>query len=101
MIVVDDYFMIYFVDVIGIGLFGFIGVNFDDLKYGYIIMIFKFGWGDFDFLGYFKSCFNILFYWIIDVNEVVYGELMIGIVKDVFNSIYMMIGIGVGVGVIS
>ncbi|MGV3337726.1 MULTISPECIES: ROK family protein [Latilactobacillus] len=101
MTAVDDYFTTHPVDAIGIGSFGPIGVNPDDPKYGYITTTPKPGWGDFDFLGHLKSRFNIPLYWTTDVNEAAYGESMIGIAKDVPNSIYMTIGTGVGAGVIS
>jgi fructokinase len=91
MTAVDDYFTTHPVDAIGIGSFGPIGVNPDDPKYGYITTTPKPGWGDFDFLGHLKSRFNIPLYWTTDVNEAAYGESMIGIAKDVPNSIYMTI----------
>lgn len=101
MTAVDDYFTAHPVAAIGIGSFGPIGVNPEDPKYGYITTTPKPGWGDYDFLGHLKQQFDMPFYWTTDVNEAAYGEAMIGIAKDVPNSIYMTIGTGVGAGVIS
>lgn len=85
-------------EVVVIGFFGFIDIDKKLKIYGYIIMILKLYWVNVDLFGLIFKDFNVLFYFIIDVNSFVYGEVIVCNNIDLF--VYYIIGIGIGVGVI-
>lgn len=85
-----------------VGLFGLIDIDKNLKIYGFIMMILKLNWVNVDLFGVFCCVFNVLMYFIIDVNSFVYGEVVVcnNVGGCIENLVYYIIGIGIGVGVI-
>src|SRR5690606_5550480 len=96
---VIDYFRSRPVEAIGIGSFGPIGLDRSSPSYGHVTTTSKPGWGNFDFLGAFKSQFEVPFGWDTDVNAAALGEATWGAARGLDSCLYYTFGTGVGVGV--
>lgn len=93
------FFNKYEIDAIGIGSFGPIDLNPKSPTYGYITKTPKAGWSDFDFVGAFKSAYNVPVGFDTDVNAAILGEVYKGAAHGCSSAIYVTFGTGVGVGV--
>ena len=96
-----DYFKDKEIEALGIGCFGPIDVNRDSETYGYITTTPKLAWVNCDIVGAFKKALNIPVGFDTDVNGSALGESTWGITKGLKNSVYITIGTGVGMGIMS
>lgn len=97
-----EYFKDKEIDALGIGCFGPIDLNRSSETYGYITTTPKLAWRYFDMVGAFKKALHGLpVGFDTDVNGSALGEATWGITKGLENSIYITIGTGVGMGIIS
>lgn len=96
-----QYFQEKDVEALGIGSFGPIDLNRSSETYGYITTTPKLEWAGFDIVGAFKNSLRITVGFDTDVNAAALGEAVWGASQGLENSIYITIGTGVGVGVIS
>ena len=81
--------------------FGPIDVNRNSETYGYITTTPKLAWANCDIVGAFKKALNIPVGFDTDVNGSALGEATWGITKGLENSVYITIGTGVGMGIMS
>lgn len=96
-----NYFKEKDIEALGIGCFGPIDLNEHSDTYGYITSTPKLKWVNFDMVGTFKEALHIPVGFDTDVNGSVLGEATFGCAKGLENVIYITIGTGVGVGVVS
>ncbi|MCR4990224.1 MAG: ROK family protein [Lachnospiraceae bacterium] len=89
------------IDALGIGSFGPVDLDKGSPTYGYITKTPKEGWKDTDIAGLFKRELKIPVGFDTDVNCSAIGEHEFGIGKDVDSLVYITIGTGIGIGVIS
>lgn len=99
--VLIDYFKNENIEALGIGCFGPVDLNPRSSTYGYITSTPKPGWGNTDFVGPFKKALNIPVGFDTDVNGSALGEAAYGIGKGLTDLVYITIGTGIGIGVIS
>lgn len=95
-----EYFEKRDIDALGIACFGPIDLNRESETYGYITSTPKMAWQNTDVVGVFKSL-GVPIEFDTDVNGSVLGEYTWGIGKGLRSCIYITIGTGVGVGIIS
>ena len=98
---IASYFEQFKLEAIGIGCFGPIDLNRSSQTYGYITTTPKLKWANYDMVGFFRKHFRIPVGFDTDVNASALGEATFGITTGLENSIYITIGTGVGVGVIT
>lgn len=96
-----DYFKNENIDALGIACFGPVDLNPESETYGYITSTPKPGWRNTDFVGPFKNTLNVPIGFDTDVNGSALGEASYGIGKGLSNLVYITIGTGIGIGVIS
>ena len=84
----------------GLGCFGPLCLDERAANYGYITKTPKLEWVDCDFLGAFKSTFDLPIGFDTDVNGAVLAESMWGRGKGLDNIVYLTIGTGIGGGVL-
>ncbi len=96
-----EYFKEKDIEALGIGCFGPIDLNEQSETYGYITSTPKLKWVNFDMVGTFKKALHIPVGFDTDVNGSVLGEATFGCAQGLENVIYITIGTGVGVGVVS
>lgn len=96
-----DYFKKYDIRTLGIGTFGPADVNPASKTYGYITTTPKLAWKNYDIKGAFEKGLNVKVGFDTDVNAATLGEATYGCTKGLENSIYITIGTGVGVGVLT
>lgn len=96
-----EYFQDKKIEALGIGCFGPIDLNRSSETYGYITTTPKLAWTNYNIVGAFQEALGIPVGFDTDVNGSALGEATWGITKGLENSIYITIGTGVGVGVIS
>lgn len=89
------------IEALGIGCFGPIDLNKKSDTYGYITTTPKLAWQNFDMVGTFKRALKVPVGFDTDVNGSALGEYTWGIGKGLNSCIYITIGTGIGVGVIS
>ena len=89
------------IETLGIACFGPIDINPHSLTYGYITTTTKLAWQNFDIVGTFEKELNVPIGFDTDVNGSALGEYKFGIGKSVQNLVYITVGTGVGIGVIS
>lgn len=73
-----DFFKVNLVDVIGLGLFGLIGIKYGIVDYGYILVMLKLGWVGINIVGILMVVLYVLIYFMMDVNVLIYGEYIVG-----------------------
>lgn len=95
-----DFFKDKKIEALGIACFGPLDLNRDSETYGYITTTPKLAWQNCDIVGAFKSL-GVPVGFDTDVNGSVLGEHTWGIGKGLKSCIYITIGTGVGVGIIS
>lgn len=91
----------YELAALGIGTFGPADLNPASPTYGFITTTPKLAWRNYDIRGAFLKEFSLPIGFDTDVNAAALGEAAFGCMKDVENGIYITIGTGVGVGVLS
>lgn len=96
-----QYFQEKEAEALGIGCFGPIDLDRSSRTYGCITTTPKLEWANYDIVGAFKKSLKIAVGFDTDVNAAALGESVWGVSKGLSNSIYITIGTGVGVGVIS
>lgn len=96
-----EYFKEKDIEALGIGCFGPIDLNEQSETYGYITSTPKLKWVNYDMVGTFKKALHIPVGFDTDVNGSVLGEATFGCAQGLENVIYITIGTGVGVGVVS
>ena len=96
-----DYFRSKNISALGIGSFGPIDLNRNSATYGYITTTPKPGWGNYDICGEFGKALNVPIGFDTDVNAAALGEAVYGAAKGLDSAIYITIGTGIGVGVLS
>ncbi len=99
--VLIDYFRKWQLSALGIGTFGPADLNKDSATYGYITSTPKTAWKFYDILGEFKKALNIPVGFDTDVNAAALGEATYGCMQGITDGIYITIGTGIGVGVLS
>lgn len=97
---IHDYFEDKSLDALGIACFGPIDLNKTSSTYGYITTTPKPGWQHVDIVGAFSD-FDIPIGFDTDVNGSMLGEHTYGAARGIDHSIYITIGTGIGVGVMS
>lgn len=95
------YFKEHEVDALGIGFFGPIQLNQDSAEYGCMGNTPKAAWRGYPVYRTFRDALQIPIGLDTDVNAAALGEAAFGITKGLENSVYITIGTGVGVGVIT
>ncbi len=88
-------------DALGIGTFGPADPDEASPTYGYITSTPKLAWKDYNILGAFREALNIPIGFDTDVNAAALGEASFGCMKGLSDGIYITIGTGVGVGVLT
>lgn len=96
-----EYFKDKNIEALGIGCFGPIDLNRKSETYGYITNTPKLAWRNFDIVGSLKKALNVPIGFDTDVNGSLLGEYTFGIAKNKENAVYITIGTGVGMGVLS
>lgn len=89
------------IEALGIGCFGPIDVNHSSASYGFITTTPKLAWQHYNITGVLKEALGIPVGFDTDVNGSVLGEHTWGIGRGLDSCIYITIGTGIGVGVIS
>lgn len=89
------------IETLGIGCFGPIDLNRDSSTYGYITTTPKTAWKNYNIVGTFKKALNVPVGFDTDVNGSVLGEYTWGAGKGLNSCIYITIGTGIGVGIIT
>jgi len=88
-------------DALGIGTFGPADPDETSPTYGYITSTPKLAWKNYNILGAFRVALNIPIGFDTDVNAAALGEASFGCMKGLSDGIYITIGTGVGVGVLT
>ena len=96
-----EYFKNKNIGALGIACFGPIDLDRNSSTFGYITTTPKEGWSNVDIVGEFRKALNVPVGFDTDVNCSALGEHAYGIGKDVDNLVYITIGTGIGIGVIS
>ncbi|MFQ9511846.1 MAG: ROK family protein, partial [Lachnospiraceae bacterium] len=96
-----DYFNEKQIEALGIGCFGPIDLNWNSETYGYITTTPKLAWANYNIVGAFENALQVPIGFDTDVNGSALGEATWGCTKGYESSIYVTIGTGIGVGVIS
>lgn len=96
-----DYFKKADIEALGIATFGPIDLDKSSKTYGYITTTPKLAWANYDLVGAFRKELDIPIAFDTDVNGSAIGEATWGITKGLDNSVYITIGTGVGMGIIS
>ena len=89
------------VEAIGIGSFGPIDLNKDSKTYGYITSTPKIPWRNYDVCGALKKALGVPVGFDTDVNASALGEGSYGALRGLTSGIYITIGTGIGVGILS
>ena len=95
-----EFFKKFEISALGIGTFGPIDLNPKSPTYGSILNTPKLAWKGFNFLSAFKSL-NVPIGIDTDVNASCLGETAFGTSRGLSNVIYITIGTGIGVGILS
>lgn len=96
-----DWFKSRNISALGIGSFGPVDLDPASSTYGFITSTPKLAWRDYNILGEFKKALGVPCAFDTDVNAAAIGENQYGCLKGLSDGIYITIGTGVGVGVIS
>lgn len=96
-----EYFYSYPIEAVGIGCFGPISLKRKASNYGTITSTPKLPWRNYDIVGTFQKALGVPVGFDTDVNASALAEATWGSSVGLENSIYITVGTGVGVGVIS
>ena len=86
---------------LGIGCFGPIDLNRSSATYGYITTTPKLPWKNYDICGYFRNSLHIPVGFDTDVNGSMLGEATWGCARGLDTAIYITVGTGIGVGIMT
>lgn len=89
------------IEALGIGCFGPIDVNRSSVTYGYITTTPKRAWQNYHITGVFEKALGIPVGFDTDVNGSALGEYTWGAGRGLNSCIYITVGTGIGVGIIS
>lgn len=89
------------IEALGIGCFGPIDVNRGSDTYGHITTTPKLAWQNYNITGVFEETLGVPVGFDTDVNASALGEYTWGIGRGLNSCIYITIGTGVGVGIVS
>ncbi len=95
------YFQKHTIDALGIGTFGPADLNPSSKTYGYITTTPKLAWANYNIRGAFADALQIPVGFDTDVNAAALGEASFGCMQNIKNGIYITIGTGIGVGILS
>lgn len=96
-----NFFQQYDICALGIGCFGPLDLHQNSPSYGWITSTPKHAWQNYDIVGTFKKALGLPVGFDTDVNGSALGEATWGASKGLDHSLYITIGTGIGVGVIS
>lgn len=96
-----QYFKEKKIEALGIGSFGPIDLDKSSPTYGYITSTPKLKWADYNIVGAFKETLGLPVGFDTDVNGSALGEATWGALKGLDSGIYITIGTGIGVGILS
>jgi len=96
-----DYFHKAGIEALGVGSFGPVDLNKKSDTYGYITSTPKLAWRNYNLLGELKKELFVPMGFDTDVNASMLGEVTWGNARGLDSAIYITIGTGVGVGIIS
>lgn len=96
-----DYFKHHQIEALGIGTFGPVDLNPVSRSYGSITTTPKLAWAGYNIRNAFADALHIPVGIDTDVNAAALGEASFGCMQDVRNGIYITIGTGIGVGILS
>lgn len=96
-----SYFQKYNIEALGIGTFGPADLNPSSKTYGYITTTPKLAWTNYNIRGAFADALHIPVAFDTDVNAAALGEASFGCMQNIKNGIYITIGTGIGVGILS
>lgn len=96
-----SYFQKYNIEALGIGTFGPADLNPSSKTYGYITTTPKLAWTNYNIRGAFADALHIPVGFDTDVNAAALGEASFGCMQNIKNGIYITIGTGIGVGILS
>ena len=99
--VLIDFYKNESIDELGIGCFGPIDLDKDSDTYGYITSTPKTAWRNCNIVGAFKDALGVPIGFDTDVNGSALGEYTFGIGRGVDDLVYITIGTGIGIGVIT
>ena len=95
------YFKEHHIEALGIGTFGPADLNPASATYGYITTTPKLAWANYNIRGVFADALQISVGFDTDVNAAALGEAAFGCMQNINNGIYVTIGTGIGIGVLS
>ena len=95
------YFKEHHIEALGIGTFGPADLNPASATYGYITTTPKLAWANYNIRGVFADALQISVGFDTDVNAAALGEAAFGCMQHINNGIYVTIGTGIGIGVLS
>ncbi len=96
-----DYFKKHNIEALGIGTFGPADLNPASETYGCITTTPKLAWANYNIRQALANALQVPVGFDTDVNAAVLGEASFGCLNDVKNSIYITIGTGIGVGIMT
>ena len=89
------------VEALGIACFGPVDLDKTSPTYGYITSTPKLAWQNTDIVGAFKNALHIPVGFDTDVNGSCLGEATFGAAKGLSDAVYITVGTGVGMGILS
>ena len=95
------YFKKHKIEALGIGTFGPADLNPASETYGFITTTPKLAWANYNIRGAFADALQIPVGIDTDVNAAVLGESAFGCLQHIKNAIYITIGTGIGVGILT
>jgi len=96
-----DFFKGKNIEALGVGSFGPIDLNRESTTYGYITSTPKLAWRNYDICGELGRALNVPVGFDTDVNASALGEGGYGALQGLTSGIYITIGTGIGVGILS
>ncbi len=96
-----EYFRNAHIEKLGVACFGPIDLNRKSATYGHITTTPKLKWQNYDIVGEFERALGVPVGFDTDVNGSVLGEHTWGIAQGLSSCVYVTIGTGIGIGVIS
>lgn len=95
------FFQKHGIEALGIGTFGPADLNTNSPGYGCITTTPKLSWANYNIRKAFADALQIPVGFDTDVNAAVLGEASFGCLQDIKNGIYITIGTGIGVGILT
>lgn len=95
------FFKQYEIEGLGLASFGPVDLDRNSATYGYITSTTKLKWRNYNILGCLKEELKVPCGFDTDVNGSALGELSFGAFRGLKNAVYITVGTGVGIGVVS